>query len=73
MRDRLVCGLRSETIQRRLLVEEDLTLKKAFETAHGMETASRRASKLQLSAKTVVTKDVQRLGTQTTKSAVWYI
>ena len=43
LRDRLVCGLRSEVIQRRLLAEEDLTLKKAYEISHGMETANRQS------------------------------
>ncbi len=51
LRDRLVCGLRSEAIQRRLLVEEELKLKKAFDIVHGMETASRKASELQASTK----------------------
>ena len=37
LRDRFVCGLRSEVIQRRLLGEEELSLKKALEIAHGME------------------------------------
>ena len=31
--DRLVCGLRAESIQKRLLAEADLTLKKALELA----------------------------------------
>ena len=51
LRDRLVCGLRNEAIQRRLLTLPDLTLKKAFETAHGMEVAQKQASELQISAK----------------------
>ena len=63
LRDRFVCGLRSEVIQRRLLAEEELTLKKAYEIAHGMETASRQASELQASTKSipVPVKDVQRV------------
>ena len=47
MRDKLVCGLRSEVIQRRLLVEENLTLKKAQELALGMETAAKNICELQ--------------------------
>ena len=47
LRDRLVCGLKSEVIQRRLLTEEGLTLKKAYETAVSMETAAKGASELQ--------------------------
>lgn len=39
LRDRLVCGLCSEAIQRQLLTEENLTLEKAYSTAHGMEEA----------------------------------
>ena len=46
LRDRLVCGLRSEAIRRRLLTEEDLTLEKAYSTAHGMEAAQLRAGEL---------------------------
>ena len=63
LRDRLVCGLRSEIVQRRLLSEKDLTLQKAYDLAHSLETASRRASELQASAKatTQVSKDIQRV------------
>ena len=39
LRDQFVCGLFKESIQRRLLAEADLTLKKALELAHGMEAA----------------------------------
>lgn len=48
LRDRLVCGMHSETIrdQRRLLTEEHLTLAKAYSTAHGMEIA-KKAKELQ--------------------------
>ena len=49
LRDRLVCGLRNETIQRKLLTEADLTLKKAYDVAHGMEMAFQQASELQAS------------------------
>ena len=41
LRDRLVCGLRDEGVQRRLLTEPELTLAKAIELAQGMETAAR--------------------------------
>ena len=37
LRDRLVCGLKSVQIQKKLLAERDLTFKKAFETAQSME------------------------------------
>lgn len=46
LRDRLVCGLRSETTRRRLLTEADLTLAKAYSTAHGMEAVKLRAGEL---------------------------
>ena len=37
LRDRLVCGLLCETIQRALLAEADLTLQQAIEVAQSME------------------------------------
>ena len=49
LRDKLVCGLRNENIQRKLLAEADLTLQCAFEVAQGMEAAQHQASKLQAS------------------------
>ena len=63
IRDRLVCGLRSEIVQRKLLSEKHLTLQKAYDLAHSLETARRRASELQASAKatTQVSKDIQRV------------
>ena len=47
LRDRLVCGMHNEGIQRRLLTEKDLTLAKALENALAMETVSRDAIELQ--------------------------
>ncbi|CAC5382898.1 unnamed protein product [Mytilus coruscus] len=41
LRDRLVCGLYSKTIQRKLLSESELDLKKAFEIAVGIEAAEK--------------------------------
>ena len=41
LRDRLVCGIRDARIQRRLLAEPDLTLKKAFDLAQASETADK--------------------------------
>ena len=41
LRDRLVCGLVNERVQQRLLSESELSLKKAFEIAQGMETAQK--------------------------------
>lgn len=39
LRERIVCGIRNEKIQRRLLVEKDLTFKRAYEIATSMEIA----------------------------------
>ena len=47
LRDRLVCGLRSEATQKKLLTEKDLTFKKALDIAQNNETASIHANKLQ--------------------------
>ena len=46
LRDRLVCGLRSEATQKRLLSEADLTLKKAVDLAQGMEAADKNVRSL---------------------------
>ena len=47
LRDRLVCGLRNESIQKRLLSERDLTFTRAIDIAVAMETAAKDASELQ--------------------------
>ncbi|XP_061164934.1 uncharacterized protein K02A2.6-like [Saccostrea echinata] len=47
LRDRLVVGLRQETIQKRLLSEKDLDLEKAINLAVAMETAARDAAEVQ--------------------------
>ena len=47
LRDRVVCGLKSEAIQKRLLTEGDVTLAKAIEIALSMETAQRDAQAFQ--------------------------
>ncbi|XP_030608895.1 uncharacterized protein K02A2.6-like [Archocentrus centrarchus] len=41
LRDRFVCGLKCEAVQKRLLTEENLTFKKAVEHAVSAETAAR--------------------------------
>ena len=51
LRDRLVCGLRSQSIQKKLLAESELTLQKAYETAHGMEAAALQAGELQATSR----------------------
>ena len=47
LRDRFVCGLRSEPIQKRLLAEADLTFQRAVQQAQGMEMAAAQARQLQ--------------------------
>ena len=47
LRDRLVCGVKSERTQRRLLAETALTFENAFAAATAMETAERNAIDLQ--------------------------
>ena len=49
LRDRLVCGLYKEAIQRKLLTEAGLTLGRAYEIAQGMETAQKQASEFHAS------------------------
>ena len=43
LRDRFMCGVRSEAIQKRLITEADLTIKRAQEIAQGMEAADKDA------------------------------
>jgi len=47
LRDRLVCGIASSAIQRRLLAEPDLTLKKAQDLAQAIESADKNVKDLQ--------------------------
>ena len=54
LRDQLVCGVNDRAIQRRLLSESALTLKKAFDTAQCMESASRDIQELHISTDKVV-------------------
>jgi hypothetical protein len=48
LRDRLVCGLKSDAIQKRLLAVKDLTFKEALDMAQGMEAADRNTKDLQI-------------------------
>lgn len=41
LRDRFVCGVRTESIQKKLLTEADLTMKRAQEIAQSMESADK--------------------------------
>ena len=43
LRDRFVCGLRSETTQKQLLTETELTFTCAVEVAKGMEAAEKKS------------------------------
>ena len=47
IRDKLVCSLRSEAIQRKLLTEDGLTTSRAVEIAQGMESATTKAREIQ--------------------------
>ena len=51
LRDRFVCGLRHEAIQRRLLSETELTYQKAMEVARGIEAADKNTEVLSLPLK----------------------
>ena len=46
LRDRLVCGFRDTKIQRVLLSESDLTLKRALDLAQSTEAAERNSKAL---------------------------
>ena len=48
LRDRLVCGLRNDTTQKRLLSEADLTLAKAVQIASSMESAEKQCLQFQV-------------------------
>ena len=51
LRDRFVCGLKTETVQKRLLTEKDLTFQKAVDYAVSAETATRDVQQLSSSLK----------------------
>ena len=55
MRDRLVCGLRSEAMQKCLLSEKDLTFRNALDMAQAMESAAQNTCALQQSGGSSVT------------------
>ena len=63
LRDRFVCGLKSEVMQKRLLSEVDLTLKRAVEIAQGIEAAEQHTQQLKTEA---VVRRVSPTGTRTT-------
>ena len=47
LRDRLVCGINEEKIQRRLLQEANLTFEDALRIARAMETAAKKSLEMQ--------------------------
>ena len=56
LRDRLVCGLRSEQTQKRLLAEPELTLAKALQIAQAIEAANNRTKEMKLPGVALSTK-----------------
>lgn len=56
MRDRFVCGLRTEAIQERLLTEKCLTFRKAVQVAISVESITRESEQLSRSLKVDVTR-----------------
>ncbi len=52
LRDRLVCGVRNEQIQKRLLGEKDLTFAKVKELAESMEAAAKGSKQIQEKSET---------------------
>ena len=56
LRDRVVCGIRDEKIQRRLLVEKKLTFQKAYEIATAMDVTMKNMTVLQESKSELVNK-----------------
>ena len=54
LRDRLVCGIKDEHIQRRLLAEPNLAFKKAQDIAQALESADRNTADLQQQAQASV-------------------
>ena len=56
LRDRLICGINNDRMQRRLLAESKLSFEKAYELAQAMETADHDARELQGPPTTAVNK-----------------
>ena len=63
LRDRLVCGINDKRIQRRLLAEPDLTFKRAFELAQGLEIAVRNLLDLETPQRSEVVNVMKTRGT----------
>jgi len=58
IRDRLVCGINHEGIQKKLLAEKNLTYEKALELALAMETAEQDTKELKSATSTSLPKDL---------------
>ena len=65
LRDRLVCGIADERIQRRLLAERELSFAKAWDIARAMEDANKNAEEIQSGCSST--------GSQATMSEVQYV
>ena len=61
IRDRLVCGVNDNRIQRALLQETELTYEKALDIAQGIEAASKDVQKLQQQPTSSTVQTVQQL------------
>ena len=64
LRDRLVCGVKDERIQRRLLGEVELTFARAFQIALAVESANKHAIELQSSVPTTVPPVINAIGSR---------
>lgn len=74
LRDRFVCGLKSEAAQKKLLSEPDLTFQRAVEIAQNMELATAKAKQLQSHSGAAESQksdqDICRVGLQSQPSVV---
>ena len=69
LRDRFVCGARSEALQKKLLTEADLTIKRAQEIAQSMESADLNAKDLKGDATLRVPTDSVNLTTASSSTS----
>ena len=69
LRDRFVCGIKSEAIQRKLLSESDIDLTKAFQLATTMESAHANTLSLQAPASVVAQVDPHPIETSNTQAS----
>ena len=70
LRDRIVCGISGDTIQRRLLAKPGLTFKKALEISQGIEAANHNMRELHwLSANNSKQRDIASVNNEINKVA----